>query len=183
MEEIDGQGRRIRRRVDGMEGWVSQEMLFFRRAVILGAGSSAMVPRAVFQEIGGFDESLPPAEDWDFCYRIARRFRVGFVPEVLVRYRLHGGNAHANVFAMTKGILGGYAKVFEEQEPSLQRLRRRAYGNLHSMLAGSFFHMGEYRQFIRHAFSSIILTPENGGHFAGYPFRAIRRRGLGLRQK
>lgn len=174
--EVDGQGRLLRTRLDGMEGWVSREMLLFRRGVILGGGSAAVVPRAVFERVGGFDEGLSTSADWDLYYRIARRYRVGFVPELLVRYRIHGGNMHRNVHAMASDMLRAYAKAFSEQDPNLQRLRRRAYGRLHSMLAASFFKAGEYLQFARHVLASVATGPEQIGYFASYPVRALRRR-------
>jgi len=175
MEEVDGQGRHLGVRVDGMQGWVSQEMLLFRRGVILGAGSTAMVRRGAFWELGGFDERLSTSADWDLCYRVGRRYQVGFVPEALVRYRVHGGNMHRNVHVMASDMLKAYANAFSELDPEVQRLRRLAYGRLHSMLAGSFFRSGEYRQFVRHALVSVALQPGRLGYFAGYPVRALRR--------
>jgi glycosyltransferase involved in cell wall biosynthesis len=173
--EVDGRGRQLRARLDGMEGWVSTEMLLFRRGVILGGGSAAVIRRAAFLDVGGFDEALSTSADWDLYYRVARRYPVGFVPEVLVRYRVHGGNMHRNVDAMTRDMLAAYAKVFSEQDPELQRLRRWAYGRLHAMLAGSFFQAGEYRRFARHAAASLAARPGQVGYFAGYPVRALRR--------
>ena len=175
IEEVDARGRQLRTRLDGMEGWVSREMLLFRRGVILGGGSAAVIRRAAFLEVGGFDEALSTSSDWDLHYRIARRYSVGFVPEVLVRYRVHGGNMHRNVDAMRRDMLAAYAKVFLEQDPELQRLRRWAYGRLHAVLAGSFFQAGEYRRFARHAAASVASRPGQVGYFAGYPVRALRR--------
>lgn len=173
--EVDGQGRARAAYLDGMEGWVFREMLLFRRRVILGGGSAAVVPRAVFERGGGFDERLSTSADWDLYYRIARRYRVGFVPELLVRYRVHAGNMHWNVHAMARDMLTAYALAFSEADPDLQALRRSAYGRLHSMLAGSFFGVGEYRQFAKHAMASLAMRPGQVGYFAGYPVRALRR--------
>jgi len=175
VEEIDGRGHQLRTRLDGMGGWVSTEMLLFRRGVILGGGSAVVVRRVDFLDVGGFDEALSTSADWDLYYRIARRYPVGFVPEVLVRYRIHSGNMHRNLDVMRRDMLAAYAKVFSEQDPELQRLRRSAYGALHAMLAGSFLRAGEYRRFARHAAASLALRPGQVGYFAGYPVRALRR--------
>ena len=173
--EVDDQGRTRVSCLDGMEGLVSREMLLFRRRVILGGGSAAVVPRSVFQRVGGFDERLSTSADWDLYYRIARRYRVGFVSEILVRYRVHAGNMHWNVHAMARDMLAAYASAFSEADPDLQALSRSAYGRLHSMLAGSFFRAGEYRQFALHAMASLATRPGEVGYFAGYPVRALRR--------
>jgi glycosyltransferase involved in cell wall biosynthesis len=175
VQEIDGEGRVLRTRLDGMEGWVSREMLLFRRGVILGGGSAAVMPRAVFEHVGGFDWRLSTSADWDLYYRIACRYRVGFVPEVLVRYRVHGGNMHRNVHVMASDMLKAYASAFSEPDPELRRVRRVAYGRLHSMLAGSFFRAGEYTQFLKHALASVASQPGRLGYFAGYPVRALHR--------
>lgn len=177
VEEVDQHGRRLRSRLDGLEGWVAQEMLLLRRAVILGGGSATVVRRAVFDEVGGFDESMSTSADWDLYYRIARRYCVGFVPEVLVRYRVHDGNMHMNVHAMASDMLRAYAKAFSETDPALPGLRRHAYGRLHAVLAGSFLRVGGYGGFVRHALKSVVVRPAGLWHFAGYPVRRLRRVG------
>lgn len=47
--------------------------------------SSVMMRRAVWDDVGGFDEALPTAEDIDLHIRIARRWQIGVVEEPLVR--------------------------------------------------------------------------------------------------
>jgi glycosyltransferase involved in cell wall biosynthesis len=183
VEEVDGRGYQLRARLDGMGGWVSREMLRFRQGVILGGGSAAVIRRTAFLDVGGFDEALSTSADWDLYYRIARRYPVGFVPEVLVRYRIHGGNMHRNLDIMRRDMLAACAKAFSEADPELQRLRRLAYGGLHAMLSGSFFQAGEYRQFARHALASVAERPALIAYFAGYPLRAFRRRLAGYRSE
>jgi glycosyltransferase involved in cell wall biosynthesis len=176
VEEVDADGAPLRQRLDGLEGWVAQELLLLRRSVILGGGSGVVVPRAVFREAGGFAEGLSTSADWDLYFRIARRWKVGFVPEVLLRYRLHGANMHGNVRAMERDMLNAYARSFRDADPALQQLRRRAYGNLHMVLAGSYFVASQRRDFARHALISLCLTPANSVRLLGYPLRHWRRR-------
>lgn len=53
---------------------------------------SAMLRREVFDDVGGFDESLATAEDLDFHLRIAARWPIGVVELPLVRaMREHDG--------------------------------------------------------------------------------------------
>jgi glycosyltransferase involved in cell wall biosynthesis len=54
--------------------------------------SSVVVRRNAFDAVGGFDEDLVGAEDWDFYLRISREFEIVAVPQSLVRYRLHDAN-------------------------------------------------------------------------------------------
>lgn len=176
VQEIDGEGRPLGQRREGMEGWVAPEMLLFRRSVVLGGGSGVLVPRSLFREAGGFDPRLSTSADWDLYFRLARRRRVGFVPEVLLRYRLHGSNMHGNIHAMEHDMLLAYEKAFGEPDADLQRLRARAYGNLHMVLAGSYFAAGHRREFVGHALKSMVKTPDNALRLAGYPARWWRKK-------
>jgi len=168
---VDEAGRPLRMHLDGLEGWVATEMLLSERSVIPLAGSSAVVARSVFDAVGGFDLRLSTSADWDFCYRVARRQRVGFVAEELIRIRAHPGNMHANVQLMEHDMLLAYAKAFAEAGDGLRRLQRRAYGNLHMVLAGSFFHARRPRDGARHLLRSLWLTPGNIARVLGFPIR------------
>ncbi|MGB7651871.1 MAG: glycosyltransferase [Acidimicrobiales bacterium] len=58
--------------------------------------SSAMLRKSVFFDLGGFNPLLPLAQDLDFFFRVARFYRIAFIPEVLAQYRIHGSNTQAN---------------------------------------------------------------------------------------
>jgi hypothetical protein len=128
VEEIDGEGRALRTRMDGMEGRVAEEMLLFRRAVILGGGSGAVVTRARFEEVGGFDESLGTSADWDLHHRIARRSDVGFVPRVLLRYRVHGAPARWRPGHFFRSIPAGYLESLANGD---NRIRHAGLARVH----------------------------------------------------
>jgi glycosyltransferase involved in cell wall biosynthesis len=176
VEEIDETGAHLRLQVDGLEGWVATQLLLFNRPVILGGGSGLMVSRASFDAINGFDIRLSTAADWDLFYRMAIRQRVGFVSEPLLKYRLHTSNMHSNLSAMEHDMMIGYAKAFDSGTYELARMRSQCYGNLHMVLAGSFFRAGRRGDFLRHAFKSLWLTPGNSSRLFGFPFRELRRR-------
>jgi len=171
VEEIDDNGARLRLRLDGRDGWVATDMLLFDRAVMLGGGSGLVVRRSDFEALGGFDTSLSTSADWEFFYRMATHARVGFVPIPLLKYRVHGSNMHTNVRALEHDMLIGYEKAFSCNSAELPELRRRCYGNLHMVLAGSFFRAGHKTDFARHALKSLWLTPGNLKSLLGYPMR------------
>lgn len=52
---------------------------------------SAIVPRAVFDAVGLFDEQLLGTDDWEMCIRIAEKYRVVGVSDVLISIRGHEG--------------------------------------------------------------------------------------------
>jgi len=161
--------------VTGMEGWIAPRLLRLDREIIAATGSGPMVPKRIAEEIGGFDAALKVSEDWDFCYRVACRHRVGFVPEVLVRYRQHRGGIHLNVEWMETSMLIALEKAFRSDDPMVQSMRRSTYGRLHRILAGCYFQQREPRKFMRHAWKSLGYDPRNAGYFAAYPLRAALR--------
>jgi glycosyltransferase involved in cell wall biosynthesis len=170
-EAIDKSGVVSDPHLDGMDGWVAKELLLLRRPAVHVVGSGAVVTRDVFEKIGGFDTRLSTSADWDFSYRVAISRRVAFVPEVLVQYRQHGTNMHANIRLMEHDTLLAFSKAFTSGNREIQQLRRQSYGNLHMILAGSFFRAGQKADFARHALKSLWLTPGNIKRLLGYPLR------------
>jgi glycosyltransferase involved in cell wall biosynthesis len=66
-------------------------------SAVIPAGASNVVARAeLVREVGGFDESLPPLEDWDLWIRLTDAGRPSALAEVLVAVLYHPANAHAN---------------------------------------------------------------------------------------
>jgi glycosyltransferase involved in cell wall biosynthesis len=175
-ETVDNTGRILFVSLDGMEGWVATDLLRLDHQVIAAPGSGTAVPKRVAEEIGLFDPALQPSDDWDFCYRVATRYRVGFVPEVLVRYRLHGGGIHLNIPRMEIGMLMALAKAFQSPDPAVQSLRTHSYGRIHRVLAGCYFQSRDPRSFFRHMLKSVRYDPRNLAYFAAYPLRAASRR-------
>jgi glycosyltransferase involved in cell wall biosynthesis len=160
---------------NGQEGWVAEEFLLLSRPVVFGGGSGLMVSHKAFTAIGGFDTELATAADWDLFYRLSCLYPIGFVPEVLLTYRFHNSNMSSNVQRMEREMMRGYQKAFQEKNEKVQKIRRTAYGNLHKVLAGSYFHAREYGHFLKHSVQSIWLHPRNLGYFCAFPLRLIQR--------
>ena len=175
MREFDStSGETIALHLDGGEEGIAENLLLWDGPVVVGPGGTIMVRRTAFEEAGGFDSRLKCGEDWDLCYRIARRYKVGFVSEPLVNYRSHGGAAHRNVENMELGMGMFYEKAFATDDAGVKTLKRRAYGNYHRVLAGSYLHAGRWGKFIEHSAKSIVNRPANLGYFLAYPLRRLR---------
>ena len=174
-QEFDKSGKQLEKRLDGMAGYVAEEMLRWQRPVILGGGSAVIVRRSVFDKVDGFDPNVSPVEDWEFYYRVSKNYKVGFVPEVLMNYRIHGGNNHLNIKRMEKAYFAAYDKVFAAEGHKLSVLRNICYGRIHTILAGSYFASGQYIHFGRHMFMGLWLSPVNIGQFLKYPIRKAKR--------
>lgn len=72
---------------------------------VIGETSVGMVRRRVFDETGGFDESLPSCQDLDLWLRISERFDCVAVPEILVRV-IKGTEGHRISADVSRTILG-----------------------------------------------------------------------------
>ncbi len=176
MREFDTEnGETMRLHLEGEEGWVADELLLFDKPVVIGPGGTIIVSRKAFEAVGGFDTNLKVGEDWDFCYRIARKFKVGLVREILVDYRHHGKNSHLNVKEMERSMKIFYEKAFGTGDKKILRLRRKSYGNFYKVLAGSYFTAGNYQRFMKYSAKSLWLMPENISHFLAFPLRRLKK--------
>ena len=50
---------------------------------------SIVVKRAVYEDLGGFDERLKWCEDWEMWVRISKKYEFGYLPLPLACYREH----------------------------------------------------------------------------------------------
>jgi len=173
--DVDVDGRWLRDRTDGVEGDVAERLLLFDGVAILGGGSGALIRRAVFDAVGGFDPALSTSADWDLYYRIAVAHRVGFVPDILLRYRMHGSGMHTNVTAMERDMLRAFAKAVAPGTAVSSALARRAYANLHYALAGSYFVDGRAGKFLEHSVRAVSRSPRVLPRFLAFPVRRWRR--------
>lgn len=162
MTYIDLKGEICGEATCGKEGRVADDLLRFESGTVIGAGSTGLVRRDVFDSVGGFDVRLSTAADWDLCYRVAVGHQVGFVAEPLVLYRTHNSNMHSNIGAMEHDMLLGFEKAFASGA-SLDR--NECYANLFKTLAGSYFHAGRYGDFTRNAVKSVARRPGNIAYF------------------
>lgn len=60
--------------------------IFFKNSF---ANSTIVMRREAFDTVGGYDESLKAMEDYELNLRISRKYKIGRVPESLVRRRIH----------------------------------------------------------------------------------------------
>ncbi len=179
MREFDEDGKTIGKYEKGQNGWCAEDILSFKSAMV-GSGSAILIKRDVFEKVGGFDETkeMHPSEDWEFCYRVARKFKLAFLPELLVDYRNHGNNGHLQIPKFERAMLLAFEKTFKDSSMEIQKLKGQSYGTLHKILAGSYFQAGNYRQFIKHSLKSFWLYPQNIIYFAKFPLRRAKSNSL-----
>lgn len=79
-------------RESGLEGHILPDLLFQNT---VGA-PTVFMEKAVFDAVGGFDESMRSLEDWDFAIRVAKEYPIGFVPEALMEVSASAGGVSSN---------------------------------------------------------------------------------------
>ena len=95
--------------------------------------SSVLIHRSLFEDVGGFDESLPACEDYDLWLRVTARESVLFVDEPLIeKYgghddqlsRKHWGMDRFRIRALEKILSEGVLDANNEYETRLMLVRK-----------------------------------------------------------
>ena len=102
----------------------SGEIFIPSLALCLVSPSAVMLEKSLFEEAGGFDETLPAAEDYDLWLRISARYPVYLIEEPMVIKR--GG--HPDQLSKTPGIDRFRIRALEKilDKAALNREMRRA---------------------------------------------------------
>jgi len=96
--------------------------------------NNSLVRRSVFNDVGGFDETLRAAQDHDIAIRIAEVTRIGYIPEVLFFYRRHADSI-SNKGTKTRWVNGfRILKKAAQRYPYRRRDIRRRRAVLHFRL-------------------------------------------------
>jgi cellulose synthase/poly-beta-1,6-N-acetylglucosamine synthase-like glycosyltransferase len=72
----------------------------------IGGHGQVMFRRNTIQELGGYSEEAPWAEDYDLWIRVLSRGRIVVLPESGMRYRIHG-NRSSEIWATEQKSTGG----------------------------------------------------------------------------
>jgi len=91
--------------------------------------SSAMIRRACCEHVGGFDERLGLAIDYDWWLRVARLYRFDFVDEPLVEYRIGHANLSRRVadrLDTALAIMARFRRDYDAGQVLSQPVARRA---------------------------------------------------------
>jgi len=148
--------------------------LDLRRWVLLegngfGISSTGLIPRKVFEAVGGFDGSLGYCEDMDFVGRIASLYPIVASPEALVAYRAHPAQSHRNL----ESFESHRRRILEARLGDVPKDHARALGNLHARLFFYSLRAKKSRDAVRHL-RRALLRPDR---LLMLPTEAALRRG------
>jgi glycosyltransferase involved in cell wall biosynthesis len=87
---------------------ITHEMVL--KSFNLSSSSSYLVRKTALDELGGFDITLPSAQEYDLAIRLSKQYEVRCVPEVLMIQHETKGQISENWNRKIKGIIAIYKK-------------------------------------------------------------------------
>lgn len=97
-------------------------------------GSNPLIRRQALIEVGGFEESLTYAEDWDMWLRLAAKYDFIGVPSPQILYRVSAHSTSAHLPKLEAGCLQVIERACAQAPPSLQHLKQYSIANLYKYL-------------------------------------------------
>jgi len=122
---VDRKGALIREQQPRLKGYVFRELL---RRNAIGTASSVLLRRESLLSVGLFNEALPSRQDLDLWVRIARRFKVFPIPEILTIHYVHEQRITANLEAKIMGHKLFMVKFDKELRSQPRALAWQLYG-------------------------------------------------------
>ncbi|MFQ3549526.1 MAG: glycosyltransferase [Armatimonadota bacterium] len=109
--------------------------------------SAVLTHKKIMEEIGLFDSRYSTCDDFDAWLKICEKYKSAYMPEVLIKYRLHESNVNYTVDRLNDNILltsliWNYAKktAFKEKLCLYPRIVRKLIGRI-------YFFFRRYREF------------------------------------
>jgi len=87
---------------------ISHEMVL--KAFNLSSSSSYLTRKNAFKEVGGFDVSLPSAQEYDLAIRLSKKYKIICVPEVLMIQNSTIDQISENWKRKIRGLIAIYSK-------------------------------------------------------------------------
>ncbi|MEH2183594.1 glycosyltransferase [Nostoc sp.] len=97
-------------------------------------GSNPLIYRKALITLGGFDESLKAAQDWDMWLRLASNFDFICVPSVQILYRISSNSVSSNLVRQEKTCLQVLEKAYKEKPSTLKQSWNISLANLYKYL-------------------------------------------------
>lgn len=100
----------------------------------VGSGSNPLIRKQALIEVGGFDESLTPAADWDMWLRLAACYEFVVVPAVQILYRVSSSSMSTNVWRMETESLQIIERAVAHAPKPVGHLKQFSLGNRYKYL-------------------------------------------------
>ena len=130
-----------------------------------GFGSTALMRKSLFNEVGEFDETLRSVEDRDMMLRLTRgRRKIGVLVGDYVTIRHHPGNMSKNAATMERNFLRVLDKAFDWPEARRRYvLKAKARSNACMDCSWVYFVQGDRGKALARLVASFCLFPLPAG--------------------
>jgi glycosyltransferase involved in cell wall biosynthesis len=126
---------------------------------------SIAVRRSVYERLGGFDDRLACAEDWEMWVRIATTHGVWYEPQLLAAYRTHAGSTTGRNHRLghelryTAMAIDLFARSLPpDRAPAIARTARRTYARTALANARGFRASGDRGAMLAHLREAVRLS-------------------------
>ncbi|MBX2990028.1 MAG: glycosyltransferase family 2 protein [Bacteroidetes bacterium] len=153
---IDEDDRPIVDITHSYEGRVFADLVYSN---FLGNGSCALIRRRCFDAVGEYNGATTPCEEWDLYIRVAERYKVRLVPNILVGYREVLTSLSANHYRM-EGAFASLLKEIKHRHPHIPNpILRVAKGSYYLYLTGKSNRRSRYGTSLRYLGISLFSDP------------------------
>lgn len=136
--------------------------LFFENFIL--TSGCVVIPRNVFQQVGGFDDTLKNGDDRDMWLRIARRYPIGYVDDIGLRYRERAGSISSRGAVSAQYRVKMLQKhLSADHPPQVRRQIRRRIAENYNAAAYAFHAKGDSAEARRHYWKGILSRPTLSG--------------------
>ncbi|MGA1410273.1 MAG: glycosyltransferase family 2 protein [Prochlorotrichaceae cyanobacterium] len=101
----------------------------------LVTASNPLIRISCLENIGGFDNSIYGADDWDLFLRLAEKYEFILLKNCHIQYRIVAGSGISNYRKLEQGTLKVLDKAFSHADQSLKPLKNHALGNFYLYLS------------------------------------------------
>jgi glycosyltransferase involved in cell wall biosynthesis len=124
---------------------------------VIHSPSSVVIRKSILDKAGYFDTKLSTSADWEMWVRLAGFTDFGYLPQTLVRYRIHGQQMHNNIPLMERDMLYAFDKLHREGTYFASEAHyRQCLANLYLILAACYRgDMHDNKRFLRFLAKSI----------------------------
>lgn len=120
--------------------------------------TSVIFRKSCLDAAGWFDETMQTTEDRDLWFRIALRYEVGYINEVLAYYRLSPSSTTTNLDRLLQGQLYFVAKHYRAGSAT-RREQLQALGNIYRELGDSLFRGGAIGKATASYLRAVVYNP------------------------
>jgi len=97
-------------------------------------GSNPLIDKEALVELGGFDESLKAAQDWDMWLRLAAKYSFICVPAVQILYRVSANSLSSNLVRQEKACLQVLERAYYARKIVSKNVWNLSLANLYKYL-------------------------------------------------